>query len=84
MGAILANLLLPNLNTAGTSIVLIGALILGILASTTFTFKISSAGSAGTDEDRPVLWTRFREWRERRKSVRTVVNIKPSGPRQWI
>jgi DNA segregation ATPase FtsK/SpoIIIE, S-DNA-T family len=80
-GVFIAELMLPNLNRTGAIIVIIGALILGILASTTlslgrifsgFPWKLSLPGSR--------MWDRIRTWRQNRKPVRTVVSIKPSTP----
>jgi S-DNA-T family DNA segregation ATPase FtsK/SpoIIIE len=80
-GVLLADWLTANLNRTGASIVIIGFLIIGLLASTTFSLAIvfkrfeSKSGSAG-----PGLWARIRKWRQDRKPVRTVVNIKPAAP----
>ncbi len=58
VGAILANFLLPNLNIAGTVIILIGALILGILASTTFTLQnFFNRGPADRTKKEGGFWT---------------------------
>ncbi len=80
-GVLILDLLVPNLNKTGTAIVLAGALILGILASTSLTLENSitrlrrrSAPSG------PGLLERFRKWREKRRPVRTVVNIKSPAP----
>jgi S-DNA-T family DNA segregation ATPase FtsK/SpoIIIE len=79
-GVLILDLLVPNLNKTGTIIVLAGALILGILASTTLSLtnafarlKMESVISS------PRLWERFRDWRRNRKPARTVVNIKPAA-----
>jgi DNA segregation ATPase FtsK/SpoIIIE, S-DNA-T family len=81
VGTILANLLLPNLNVAGTIILLIGAFILGILAATTFTLQnLFNRISANQASKTAGFWTRFREWRESRKPVRAVVNIRQASP----
>jgi DNA segregation ATPase FtsK/SpoIIIE, S-DNA-T family len=80
-GIFIAELLLPNLNRTGTIIVIIGALILGILASTTF--SLGSVFSRITWKFNPSgfgLWERVQKWRQNRKPVRAVVNIKPSTP----
>jgi len=80
VGVLLADLLLPNLNRVGTVIVLAGAFILGLLAATTFSFQHLFARLAGEHAAvRPNLWRRFREWRENRRHVRAVVNIKARG-----
>ncbi|MBP1624656.1 MAG: FtsK/SpoIIIE family protein, partial [Acidobacteria bacterium] len=80
-GVLMIDMLLPNLNTIGTGIVVAGAFLLGILASTTlslggafsrFTWKITVP--------RLRFWDRIREWRRNRKPVRAVVNIKPAAP----
>jgi DNA segregation ATPase FtsK/SpoIIIE, S-DNA-T family len=78
---IIDDLLLPNLNKTGTIIVITGALVLGILASTTLSlgnFFTNLKPEAGLS--RPKLWERFRKWRKNRKPARTVVNIKPASP----
>jgi DNA segregation ATPase FtsK/SpoIIIE, S-DNA-T family len=81
IGALLADWLIANLNMTGAIIVIIGALIIGLLASTTFSLAIVferfelKSGSSG-----PGLWERIRKWRQNRKPVRTVVNIKPAAP----
>lgn len=81
-GVLIADLLLPNLNRTGTAIVVAGAFVLGLLASTSLSLEKMlerfrrPAAAAG-----PGLWQRFRAWRESRKPVRTVVNIKkPAAP----
>jgi DNA segregation ATPase FtsK/SpoIIIE, S-DNA-T family len=80
-GDLVTSMLLPNLNMTGSAIVLAGALILGILASTPL-----SIGSAferfGRQNSSPgISWLeRFRKWRERRMLGRPVVNIKPPAP----
>jgi DNA segregation ATPase FtsK/SpoIIIE, S-DNA-T family len=80
-GVLLTDWLLPNLNWTGATIVIAGALILGILASTT----ISLGSVLRRDQEQnpfPGLhWReRFRKWRESRKPGRTVVAIKPPAP----
>jgi S-DNA-T family DNA segregation ATPase FtsK/SpoIIIE len=77
-GVFIIDLLLPNLNTTGTAIVIAGALILGILATTTL--SLSNFLTRLKPQARlphPRLWERFRDWRKNRKPARTVVNIKP-------
>ena len=76
-GVLITDLLLPNLNKTGTAIVIAGALILGILAATTLSLsnlltRIHRKSSAPHKS----IWLRIKEWRESRKPVRTVVNIK--------
>jgi S-DNA-T family DNA segregation ATPase FtsK/SpoIIIE len=78
---IVDDLLLPNLNTTGTVIVVVGALILGILGSTTLSLEnFFNRFARKSESSGPGLWERFRKWRENRKPVRTVVNIKPVAP----
>jgi S-DNA-T family DNA segregation ATPase FtsK/SpoIIIE len=80
-GALLADLLLPNLNKTGTAIVVGAAFVLGLLAATTLSLQNAfSRLVREKDPSQPGLWERFRRWRASRKPVRTVVNIKPSGP----
>lgn len=78
-GYLIVDLLLPNLNRTGTLIVIAGALILGILAST----PLSLGGLLTRFEiPHPDLAARFRAWRESRKNrkpARAVVNIKPAA-----
>jgi S-DNA-T family DNA segregation ATPase FtsK/SpoIIIE len=80
-GTLIVDMLLPNLNRTGTVIVIFGALILGLLASTRLslgtTFSRLPSMSATTG---PSLWERFQRWRENRRPVRRVVNIRPSAP----
>jgi S-DNA-T family DNA segregation ATPase FtsK/SpoIIIE len=78
---IIDDLLLPNLNKTGTIIVITGALVLGILASTTLSLGnfLTNLGPE-TGLPRPKLWERFRKWRMNRKPARTVVNIKSASP----
>src|SRR5206468_4512856 len=80
-GVLLSNMLLPNLNLTGTIILLFGTLVVGLLASTRL--SLGSALRQPAQEEAPPgsgPWERFRRWRERRKPVRTVVNIKPQSP----
>lgn len=80
-GALLADLLLPNLNKTGTAIVVGAAFVLGLLAATTFSLQnVFGRLAREKDPSQPGFWERFRRWRASRKPVRTVVNIKPSGP----
>jgi S-DNA-T family DNA segregation ATPase FtsK/SpoIIIE len=79
-GVLIVDLLLPNLNKTGTSIVIVGALILGILASTTLSLgNIFARMAQKPSIPRLSLWKRLKEWRQNRKPVRTVVNIKPTA-----
>jgi DNA segregation ATPase FtsK/SpoIIIE, S-DNA-T family len=82
LGVLLAEMLLPNLNTVGTGIVVAGAAVLGLLAATSFSFQGVFGQLPGAPEARPNLWKRFVEWRQTRKPVRAVVNIKPPAPLQ--
>jgi DNA segregation ATPase FtsK/SpoIIIE, S-DNA-T family len=78
-GFLITEFLLPNLNKTGTIIVIIGALLLGILASTPLSLgKACSRFTWKFSLSRPGFWDRFRKWRQNRKPVRAVVNIKPS------
>jgi DNA segregation ATPase FtsK/SpoIIIE, S-DNA-T family len=77
IGALMVDLLLPNLNKTGTIIVIAGTLILGILASTTLTLSGSIARLSRKSEDpRPGIWERIRKWRQNRKPTHAVVSIK--------
>jgi DNA segregation ATPase FtsK/SpoIIIE, S-DNA-T family len=79
-GVLLADFLIPNLNRTGAIIVLIGALIIGILASTTFSLAHSfDFIKKNTSSSKPGLWARIQNWRKNRKPVRTVVNIKSAA-----
>jgi S-DNA-T family DNA segregation ATPase FtsK/SpoIIIE len=81
IGVLIGDLLLPNLNRTGTVIVIAGSLVLGIFASTTLTLENSLSRLARKSASPvPSLWQRFQKWRENRKPVRTVVNIKPVAP----
>ena len=80
-GVFLADVLLPYLNLTGTVVLLAGALVLGLLASTRL--SIGGALSQAVHERvsaGPSLWERFLRWRESRKPIRTVLNIKPQAP----
>jgi DNA segregation ATPase FtsK/SpoIIIE, S-DNA-T family len=80
-GILLMDILLPNLNRTGTIVVIVGALVMGLLASTNFSFSGSfSRFEAPASLPWTGLWERVRAWRERRKPLRTVVNIKPAAP----
>ena len=79
-GSLIVATLLPNLNKTGTVIVVAGALILGILATTTLSLeRIVAHISKKPSMPTLGLWARFREWSRNRKPVRTVVNIKPAA-----
>lgn len=81
-GVLIKDLLLPNLNRTGTVIVLAGALILGILASTPFTLAnvlASMKPKLGLPHPHPNIFQRIRNWRKNRKPARTVVSIKPAS-----
>jgi DNA segregation ATPase FtsK/SpoIIIE, S-DNA-T family len=76
-GVLIIDFLLPNLNRTGTIIVIAGALILGILASTPFSFSNAfSHFPKRSDRPRFAWLQRIRQWYINRKPVRTVVNIK--------
>jgi len=80
-GVLVTDLLLPNLNRTGTIIVIAGGLLWGLLATTRFSLNGLFGRVAPVPVPAPArLWQRFREWRKRRKPVRTVVNIKPTLP----
>jgi S-DNA-T family DNA segregation ATPase FtsK/SpoIIIE len=81
LGVLALRLLLPNLNRTGTFIVLAGALVLGILAATPLTLAGSfSRFGLRVRLPRLDLVGRWRRWRENRRPVRAVVNIKPPAP----
>jgi S-DNA-T family DNA segregation ATPase FtsK/SpoIIIE len=80
-GMLLSDWLVSNLNRTGAIIVLIGVLIIGLLASTTLSLATVLKGvrwKSGSPV--PGLWERLRKWRQNRKAVRTVVNIKSAAP----
>jgi DNA segregation ATPase FtsK/SpoIIIE, S-DNA-T family len=76
-GVLITDLLLPNFNRTGTLIVIGGAVVLGILASTPISLK-SAFRRFDSQSALPRLgiWARLKNWRENRKPVKTVVNIK--------
>lgn len=77
-GSLIVSTLRPNLNNTGTIIIVAGALLLGILASTTLSLeKIITRIAHRPTLPRFHILERLREWRKNRKPVRTVVNIKP-------
>jgi S-DNA-T family DNA segregation ATPase FtsK/SpoIIIE len=80
-GILIVDLLLPNLNKTGTLIIILGAFFLGIMASTSLTLgNVFSRFTLKFAIPRLGLRERFQRWRQRRKPVRTVVNIKPPVP----
>ena len=80
-GVMLSEFLLLNLNSVGTVVVVAGALILGVLATTPWSLSkgISRFSSIDTGHQRPSLKERFLEWRKKRKmgSVKPV-NVIPA------
>jgi S-DNA-T family DNA segregation ATPase FtsK/SpoIIIE len=80
-GLLLHNFLVANLNQVGTAIIVSGAFLLGLLAATSFSFQGLFARISGEKEEpSPGLWQRLRLWRENRRHVRAVVNIKSPAP----
>jgi DNA segregation ATPase FtsK/SpoIIIE, S-DNA-T family len=79
-GVLFGDWLVSNLNKTGAIIVVFGAAVLGILASTPLSIG-SVFERKQQDSAQELSWVeRFRKWRENRKPVRTVVNIKPPVP----
>lgn len=80
-GVFIYDLLYPNLNATGTIIVLFGALTMGILACTPLTLAgfFNRKGKKFQSPFAGIL-DRFREWLHKRRSMKAVVNIKPSRP----
>jgi S-DNA-T family DNA segregation ATPase FtsK/SpoIIIE len=79
LGVLIKDILVPNLNKTGTVIVVAGALLLGILASTTLSLNNFFARlKMESVIPRSRLLERFLTWRKNRKPARTVVNIKPT------
>jgi DNA segregation ATPase FtsK/SpoIIIE, S-DNA-T family len=84
-GVLISGLLLPNFNRTGTLIIIFGAFILGILASTPFSFSQTFTHfTQHSDRPRIGLLQRIRQWYANRRTVRRVVTIKhataPSDP----
>jgi S-DNA-T family DNA segregation ATPase FtsK/SpoIIIE len=80
-GILIVDMLLPNVNRTGTVIIIFGMLILGILASTRLSLGTAFSRLPSIPAvSGPSLWERFQKWRENRKPVRRVVNIRPSPP----
>jgi DNA segregation ATPase FtsK/SpoIIIE, S-DNA-T family len=79
-GVLFEDWLVSNLNRTGALIVIFGALILGILASTPLSIGSALKRKQEDSAPGPGWLERFRTWRENRKPVRTVVNIKPPAP----
>ena len=80
-GVLMIDMLLPNLNKTGTVIIVAGALVLGILATTTLSLgNAFSRLSWKPNISQLRFWDRIRKWRLNRKPVRAVVNIKPAVP----
>lgn len=79
-GVLIIDFLLPNLNRTGTVIIIAGALVLGILASTPFSFSNTFLRFRKHSDQPRISWMqRIRQWYADRKPVRTVVNIKPAA-----
>jgi S-DNA-T family DNA segregation ATPase FtsK/SpoIIIE len=80
-GVLVVDMLLPNLNKTGAVIVILGALFLGIMASTSLSLgNIFSGFTLKIGIPRSGLWEQIQRWRHNRKSVRAVVNIKSPTP----
>ncbi len=79
-GVLFGDWLVANLNRTGAIIVVFGTIILGILASTPLSIGSVFKREQQDSESGPGWLERFRKWRENRKPVRTVVNIKPPAP----
>ena len=76
-GVLITDFLVPNLNKTGSAIIIIGALLLGILATTSWSLSRGISRFAyAPNPPRPGLRERFRQWREKRKGRHTVVSIK--------
>jgi len=80
-GVFVLDLLYPNFNTTGTIILVLGALIMGILAST----PLSLAGLSrriGRKAPSPIadFLDRIHNWFQRRRDLKAVVNFKQSRP----
>lgn len=81
LGKLLADMLVRNLNTTGTLVVLAGTVVLGLLAATSFSFAaIFNREPREEQPPRIGIWEKFQNWRRSRKPVRAVVNIKTSVP----
>ncbi len=81
IGVLIADMLVPNLNITGTIIVILGALILGILATTSLSLRgILVHFSSKSSLPGLGMWKYFRNRRQSRKPVRAFVNIKPPAP----
>jgi S-DNA-T family DNA segregation ATPase FtsK/SpoIIIE len=79
-GALIVATLKPNLNAIGTVVVVFGALILGILATTTLSLeKIFARISKKPSIPQLNFWGRIQEWYRNRKPVRTVIKP-PAAP----
>jgi len=81
LGVLFLDLLEPNLNKTGTIIVIMGALVMGFLASTPLTLAgILRKTGKKPAVSKPGFLDRIREWTHKRPSLKTVVNIKSSAP----
>jgi S-DNA-T family DNA segregation ATPase FtsK/SpoIIIE len=82
-GVFLLSLLQPNLNRTGTIIVILGAMIMGILASTPLTLAgmLEKIGRK-TSSPKPGFMERLRKWIHFRPSLKTVVKINKSTPQK--
>ncbi|MDR0841939.1 MAG: DNA translocase FtsK [Acidobacteriota bacterium] len=80
VGVIITDFLVPNLNKTGSVIVIAGALLLGALATTSWSLSQGfSRFASPSDPRRPSLKEHFRRWREGRNARHTVVSIKSAG-----
>jgi len=84
LGRLLAGMMVDNLNTTGSWIVIGSMVVLGLLAATSFSFaRLFGQQEAEEKPPRVGLWERFRKWRLSRKPVRAVVKTplpKPPEP----
>ncbi|NWG14325.1 MAG: DNA translocase FtsK 4TM domain-containing protein [Acidobacteria bacterium] len=79
-GVLIADALISFLGSTGAWVVVLGGLVLALLSCTSLSFERAYKRLQGDQETEKLsLRERFRRWKESHKSVRAVVNIKPSG-----
>lgn len=81
LGKLLGDLLIRNLNTTGSIVVIAGMTVLSVLAATSFSF--ASIFNREPREEKPSrvgIWAKFQNWRRNRKPVRAIVNSKTIAP----
>jgi DNA segregation ATPase FtsK/SpoIIIE, S-DNA-T family len=80
VGVLLGDFFVSNLNRTGTMVVLVGAMLLALLATTTLSIQRLFERAAEGGSAAPGILDRLRHWRDKRRAARPVVNIKAPQP----